>query len=166
MYRIFFKKKTLKLQRKKLIKVYYKLLYAFKNFSSNKSILYKTIFILTLPKRQQFFSLIDLQTKKFYGLSSGRLLSNFGRKAKFFKRSVKNCAAVSMQLKASYSFLLKYIYLYIIKNFNQRQVTFFKKFLSINDVKILYFLHKQSFIPRFLPQRRIKKKILKSINLQ
>lgn len=164
MYRLVFKRRRLRRQRKKLLTLYSGIAYALKNYSKNPEGLYYSTFNLTLPKRQQFFSILNLKTKRFIGFSAGKLLAIFGRKAKFFKRSFKNIFPICLQLKNSYGALLKYIYLFYIKNFNKRQLLFFKKFNGIVNPEIFYLVHRQSFIPHFLPTRRIKKKVLKGLS--
>lgn len=128
--------------------------------------MYDSFFFLTLPKRQQFFTIFNLKTKTQLNLSAGRFLAFFGKRAKFFKRNPKNIAGIVMQLKKSYSYLLKYIYLFYIKNCNKRQYLFFEKFVALIKPNIFFLVHKQSYIPRFLPVRRIKRKVLKIISKQ
>jgi hypothetical protein len=164
--RFFLKRRTAKLQRKKLLKLYSSFRYATRNIAIRQETLFNSMFNITLPKRQQFFSIVDLTKDKFIGFSAGRLLSVFGRKAKFFKRNPKNATAIALQLKSSYSSFLRFIYLFYIKNFNNRQFFFFKKFMGIVSPQILYLTHRQSFIPRFLPKRRIRRRVLKALNNQ
>jgi hypothetical protein len=125
---------------------------------------YLSTFAVTLPKRQQFFTLADFRQDRVFGFSAGRQLALFGRKAKFFKRSAKNIAPVVLQLKSTYEALFRKIYLFFIKNYGRRQMLFFKKFNSLVKPGILYLVHKQSYIPRFSPIGRVKRKILRIIN--
>jgi hypothetical protein len=132
--------------------------------SGDATLGYFSTFAVTLPKRQQFFTLSNLNQGKIFGFSAGRQLALFGRKAKFFKRSAKNIAPVVLQLKSTYDALFRKIYLFFIKNYGRRQMLFFKKFNGLVKPGILYLVHKQSYIPRFSPVGRLKRKILRIVN--
>lgn len=166
MLRIFIKKLKLKKTKKKIIKLYNNILFINASSAFYQYKVYDSFFFLTLPKRQQFFTIFNLKENKQFNLSSGRFLAFFGKRAKFFKRNPKNIAGIVMQLKKSYIHLLKYIYLFYIKNCNKRQYSFFEKFIALIKPHIFFLVHKQSYIPRFLPTRRIKRKVLKIINKQ
>jgi hypothetical protein len=164
MLRIFFKRRILKRQRSQLVRVYQNLLYTVRGLGADSTLGYFSTFSITLPKRQQFFTLSDFRQNKIFNFSAGRQLALFGRKAKFFKRSVKNIAPVVLQLKTTYEILFHKIYLFFIKNYSRRQMLFFKKFNSLIKPGILYLVHKQSYIPKFSPIGRVKRKILRIVN--
>lgn len=166
MLRIFLKKRKLKKCRNKIIIIYKKILFYSKKSATANYKLYDSFFFLTLPKRQQFFFIYNTNLNKQINLSSGRFLAFFGKRAKFFKRNPKNIAGIVMQLKKSYLYLLKYIYLFYIKNCNKRQYLFFDKFNTLIKPNIFFLIHKQSYIPRFLPIRRVKRRVLRIINKQ
>ena len=60
-------------------------------------------------------------------------------------------------------FYFKYIYMFVINNFNYRQYLFFKMFLEMLNPHVYYFLHRQSFMPRFLNKRRVKRRVLRQL---
>lgn len=136
------------------------------NLLIKKYQLYTSNFFLTLPKRQQFFTIFNLTTLRQLNISAGRFLASFGRKAKFFKRNPKNITSIVLQLKKTYIHILKYIYFFYIKNYTKRQFLFFQKFLSLLQPTVEYFIHRQSFIPRFLPKKRIKRRVLRLLKQQ
>jgi hypothetical protein len=146
------------------VRTYQNLLYTVRGVKASSTVGYFSTFAITLPKRQQFFTLADFRQNKVFGFSAGLQLALFGRKAKFFKRSAKNIAPVVLQLKSTYEVLFSKIYLFFIKNCSRRQVLFFKKFNSLVKPGILYLVHKQSYIPHFSPVGRVKRKILRIIN--
>ncbi len=159
------KRRRSRKQLKRLIFLYSKIKHKLATFYTDLNF-YFTNFYVTLPKRQQHFLIYDLKQTKTIVFSSGQFLSIFGRRAKFFKRNPKNIAGLTLQLKNSYEDLLSRIYFFSLKNFNYRQYSFFWKFTDILKPRILYFLHKMSYIPRFLPKRRIKRRVLRLLNNQ
>lgn len=164
MVRLFLKYRTLRRTKNKIMKLYHKLLIhkVAPYLALEKH--YKSNFYLTLPKRQQNFVFYDISLKKFFSFTSGVYLTKMGRHMKSFKRNYKNMLVLILQLKKEYGYLLKYIYLFYIKNFNYRQYTFFKKLLNLVNPTIHYLVHKQSFMPKFLNKRRIKRRILHKLN--
>jgi hypothetical protein len=84
---------------------------------------------------------------------------------KFYKRTHKNIISVVLLLKKKFYSILKYIYLLRIKNFNYRQFTFFNKFCELFKPSIFYFQHNQSFLAKINPKKRIKRRILRLLNL-
>lgn len=166
MLRVFFKKWKIKKNKIKRELLYKNILFYSSTSANLKYKFYNSFFFLSLPKRQQFFFILNIKENKQINLSSGRFLTFFGKRAKFFKRNPKNIAGIVMQLKKSYLYLLKYIYLFYIKNCNKRQYLFFDKFYSLIKPNIYFLVHKQSYIPRFLPTRRIKRRVLRIINKQ
>lgn len=164
-YKFFFKQK-IKKQRQKIKKLYGKSKNIYSKSHSYQSIIkyYDSCFFLTLPKKQQFFSIFYLKTCKFYSYSLGQILGKFSIKAKYFKKSYKNIASLMIYLKRYYFKILKKIYLFNIKNYNFRQYLFLFKMLKLIKPKIYYLVHRQSYIPRFLPKRRIKRSVLRIIN--
>jgi hypothetical protein len=163
MLRKFFRKRKIKLQRRKIFVLYKKIKYLFQK-TKNIENFYKTCFFLTLPKRQQFFTIHFLEKSIDKTFGAGYFLGQIGLKAKFFKRSVKNITGLVMHLKKIYIKDLKYIYMYNIKNYTYRQYLFFNKMLTLIEPNIHYLVHKQSYIPRFLRKRRIKRRVLKLIS--
>lgn len=159
------KRRRSRKQLGKLLFVYRKLKNRFMTLFTDLSF-YKTSFYVTLPKRQQHFLIYNLETAKTTIFSAGQFLSVFGRRAKFFKRHPKNIAGITLQLKNSYDTILNRLYFFSLKNFNLRQYKFFVKFTDIMKPSVLYFFHKASYIPRFLPKRRIKRRILRMLNNQ
>lgn len=168
MLRTFLKK--IRIKRKMQKATIYKIITFYKNytlrlekFKKTKLKFYQSNFYLNLPKRQQHFLMLTLKTQKYITLSTGVLLKKILKKNKFFKRIENNVPAILMQLKLNYPNLLNKIFLFYIKNFNYRQATFFYKFIDIINPKIHLLVHRQSFIPRFTPVRRIKRRVLKSL---
>lgn len=163
MLRFLFKRLSSKKQRTTIIKFYRSCKLSVQKFVGDKTLLYTSLVSITLPKRQQHFNFFDLKTKKYIHFSAGSYLLKIGRKAKFFKRNPKNLVSIVLQLKRDYPVLLKYIYIYYIKNFNYRQLNTLKKLYEILNPKIYYLCHRQSFLPQFLPKRRIKKRVYKKL---
>jgi hypothetical protein len=163
MFRFFFKKRCIKRQRKKLYFTYKYYRFVQSNSCKNSVNFYNINFFLTLPKRQQHFNFYDLKLNKHFNFSCGTFLVKMGRKSKFFKRSYKNIMSLTLHMKKLYGYYFKYIYMFVINNFNYRQYLFFKKFLEMLNPHIYYFLHRQSFMPRFLNKRRIKRRVLRQL---
>ena len=136
-----------------------------KNFLIDYTKLYTTCFFLSSPKRQYLFSFWDLKNNKIINTSTGSLLAKLTKsKAKFFKRNADALPIITLEFKTNKLQLLKFIYLFSIKNFNKKQYDFFKKFCKLIQPHIFYLIHKQSYIPRYLSKRRIKRSVLKIIN--
>lgn len=127
--------------------------------------IYTTCFFLNTPKRQYTFSFWDLKNNKITNITTGKLLkfivTHFN---KFLKRSIKSLSLLILHFKANDFELFKYIYLFKINNFNKKQFDFFKRFCVLLKPNIHYLVHKQSYIPRILSKRRIKRSVLKLIN--
>lgn len=161
MLRFFFKKKRLKKTQKKLL-AFYKSIKNLNNLSLKPRIaLFDSLVFQNLPKRQQHFNFININSGAQNTLTSGFLLKSLGRKAKFFKRNPKNITGIVLHLKKNYLNFFKNVYIYSIKNFNKRQFLMFKKIQELLTPSIEYFIHKKSYIPRFLPKKKNKKKNLK-----
>lgn len=160
----YWKKKSCKRQRKAVISFYYQLLFKINNTTLKADNYAKSCFFFNLPKRQQQFTIWQLNPAKHINFSTGKFLNVLKKSAKFYKRNHKNAATIMMQLKKTYGILLKYIYFLRIRNYNFRQYTFFMKYIELFSPVIYYFQHKQSFIPRFNPRRRIKRRILRLIS--
>jgi hypothetical protein len=123
---------------------------------------YTSIFYLTLPCRQHWFSMLNFYTKDVH-ISVGCILSYVGYVAKFFKKSSANHNIILDFFKKFYGTNLAWIYLFSIINFNYKQYIFFLKFFKQLNPMILYFIHKHSFIPHFCPKRRIKRQVLRAV---
>lgn len=164
MLRLFFKKRITTLQRENTIMFYSRTLNAFRKTFFESYLFFNSNFHITLPKRQQYFTFFKLNTSKTTNFSAGRYLLTMGYKSKFFKRQPKNALTIILQLKRNFQNLLRLIYMFSLRNFNHRQFTFFKKFNVIVKPEIKYLIHKRSFIPRFLPKRRIRRRVLRIIN--
>lgn len=169
--RTFLKKKYLKrrIVRKHLkvvIKWYSQICYRYLTYAKDNFKYYTDMFFVTLPKRQQHFTFLDLTIDKQQYFSSGQLLNVFGRRAKYFKKHPKNIAALILQLKNAYQANLTRLYLLKLKNFNYRQYLFFFKFMEALKPEICFFLHKKSYLNKISPKRRIKRKYLKKLNAQ
>lgn len=155
------KKKTIN----NLIFFYKKLANRFDDLLVNHSKIYTTCFFLKLPQRQYIFSFWDLKNNKIINTSTGKILSSLTKsKSKFLKRSKDALPIITLHFKVNNLELLKNIYLFSIKNFNKRQYDFFKKFCKLIQPNIFYLVHKQSYIPRYLSKRRIKRSVLKLIS--
>ena len=166
MFRFFFKRLTIKRQRQKTVAFYKFVRASFRKTIAQPIFFYNFTVLVTLPKRQQFFIFYDLKKEKFLNISAGRYLLDIGRKAKFFKRQPQNIMGIVLHLKKIYPLLLQRIYLYSIPNFNYRQFLFYKRFKEIINPEICYLFHAHSFMPKFLPKRRIKRRVLKLLRKQ
>lgn len=164
MLRFFFKKRMIRRQRKRLMLQYLKYKFLVNLYPNNPILHYNCNFFITLPKRQHHFVFFDLKKKKEFGFSCGSFLIKMGRKTKSFKRNHKNIMSINLHFKKLYGAFLKYIYLFLINNFNYRQYLFFKKFLTMLLPSVYYFVHRQSYIPKFLNKRRIKRRVLRKLN--
>lgn len=102
-----------------------------------------------------------MKKKKQFNYSSGILLKQPNKSMKFFKRNIKNITALVLYLKRYLLSSVQHIYMYYVKNFNKRQLLFFKKLHSLIKPDIQFFIFKRSFMPRFLPKRRIRRKVLR-----
>ncbi len=149
-----------------IIKLYWELASVIHNKITRDSSYYNSTVFFTLPKRQQFFTFFNLKTNKQLGFSTGVFLAKMGRKQKFFKRNPKNIMTLTLQLKKDYSFFFKKIYIYFIRNFNYRQYCLYKKIMDLITPKVFYFMHHQSFMPKFLKKKRIKRRVLKNLQRQ
>lgn len=161
----FFKKRRIK---KQIARVVYRYLLVKTRLTYNfvNKDFYTTNFHVTLPKRQQHFVIQSFITKKPEIFSCGKFLNTFGKRSKYFKRDPRNVAALTLQLKSTHAEVLSKLYLFTLRNFNKRQYEFFFKFIDMLKPSVCYFLHKQSYIPRFLPRRRIKRVILRKLQKQ
>lgn len=159
----YFKLRRLKRRIRKIILRFRKIRRYFLTEYSDNSF-YTSCFHVTIPKRQQHFRLQKLATQQTRVFSGGQILQIHSKRSKFFKRHYQNIASIIMQLKIGYPEFLKKIYLFSLKNFNRRQFIFFEKFTDALRPTVKYFMHKQSFAPRFLPKRRIKKNVFRMIN--
>lgn len=152
--------------KKFLIRHYLEFSYLINKKARDNKNKYNSSIFLSLPKRQQFFNFLNIKTKKFTGFSAGIFLLKMGRNQKFFKRNPKNIMTITLQLKKEYLFFFKKIYLFYIKNFNFRQYCLYQKILSLISPKIYYLIHHQSFMPKFLKKKRIKRRVLKMLQRQ
>ena len=69
-------------------------------------------------------------------------------------------------LKKDYIYYFRKIYLFFIKNFNYRQYCLYQKIMELVNPSIYYFVHHQSFMPKFLKKKRIKRRVLKTLKKQ
>ena len=165
-YRLsYHQKKLTKKNVYQLIFFYKSIIHNFNDLLVDWTCIYTTCFFLTLPKRQYIFSFWNLKNNKIINTSTGKILSKLTKsKSKFLKRDMGALPIITLNFKVNDLSLLKYIYLFSIKNFNKKQYDFFKKFCKLIQPNIYYLIHKQSYIPRFLSKRRIKRSVLKIIN--
>lgn len=153
---------------KKIIKFYkYFSTFNFTGFN-NKYIttLFTTTHLQALPTRQHYFTFSDLSTLKSLNFSSGYILSLLGYKIKYFKRSYTSAAIIVLFFRHYYLSLFTNIYIYRFKNINYRQVYYFQKLTNSIKLNIYYLIHRKSYIPRFFPPRRIKRRVLHLIGKQ
>lgn len=122
-------------------------------------LLFFNITHLTLPKRQQYINFYNIKHNKSRNLSSGLILKRAGYLVKFYKKNATNMASIVLYLKHNYGRWLTNVYLFKIKNFSYRQFLFFKKLTSLVSCSIFYLIHTKSYMPRFFPRRRIKRRI-------
>lgn len=157
------KKKKIKRSMRSIVSTYkYYQLFSLTSVGSKYILsLYYMVIYLTIPQRQQYFNFYSLQTSKLYGFSSGILLKIMGYTNKFYKRSYLNSAVLALYFRKYYLEWWTHVYLLVIKNFNYRQIFFLKKLYSLLKVNIYYVLHNRSFIPRFFPKKRIKRRVLR-----
>ena len=99
-------------------------------------------------------------------MSAGVFFTRMGRLQKFFKRNPKNIMTLTLQLKKDYIYYFRKIYLFFIKNFNYRQYCLYQKIMELVNPSIYYFVHHQSFMPKFLKKKRIKRRVLKTLKKQ
>lgn len=163
MLRIFFKKRIIRRQRKLIIYEYKKISNLFKKSYASTDFLCESNFSVTLPKRQQHFNFNDFRSNRVLSFSAGRYLLFMGHKSKYFKRRAANIVSIVLQLKRNFPRLLSLIYLFSLNNFNYRQFIFFKKLMSIASPNIKYFMHKRSYLPKFLRKHRIRRRVLKML---
>jgi hypothetical protein len=121
------------------------------------------LFILSFPKKQQRLSVFRLDEKRDLHYSLGRLLRFAKFRGKFLKKARTSITTALLLLKKNYLSYLTGVYLCLIKNFNMRQFYFFVQYLDIFQPRIYFVLHKQSFIPRFTPRRRISRTVVRLI---
>jgi hypothetical protein len=155
--------------RKKRFKKFIRKYRAFLIYRSFRNIfcgtnLYKSTFILSFPKKQQRLSIFRLDAKKDLHFSMGRLLRFAKYRGKFIKKKRTSIMTAILLLKKNYLKYLLNVYLCVIKNFNMRQFYFFMQYLDIFQPSIWFVIHKQSFIPRFTPKRRISRTVVRLIN--
>lgn len=124
----------------------------------------KCCFFFSLPKRQHQFTIWSFNPPKHDNFSTGKFLNMLKKNIKFYKRDSRNTATIMLQLKRAYSTTLKYIYYLRISNYNYRQFNFFTKYMELFSPLIYFFQHRQSFIPRWTPKRRIKRRVLRLIS--
>jgi hypothetical protein len=165
-YRLsYYKRKIISKSKINLVVLYKKFSLKINKILLNFTDIYTTCFFLNTPKRQYIFCFWDLKLNKIVNTTTGKLLKlivkNFN---KFLKRSIKSLPLLILHFKANDFYLFKNIYLFKLKNFNKKQFDFFKKFCILLKPNVHYLVHKQSYIPRFLPKRRIKRSVLKLIN--
>lgn len=148
---------------------FYKYLSTF-NFSgfTHKYItkLFTCVHLQALPTRQHYFTFSDTLSSKSLNFSAGYILKLLGYKMKYFKRSYTSSATIVLFFRHYYLKLFKNIYIYRFKNFSYRQMYYFKKLNSSLKLNIYYLLHRKSYIPRFFPPRRIKRRILRLLGHQ
>lgn len=161
MLRLFFNKNILINNRKDIVYFYKKINIFFNKTYIHKISFYRSNVYISLPKRQQHFNFFDIKFNSDINFSAGRYLLILGQKSKFFKRNHKNILSIILQLKKNFSKTLKRIWFFSLKNFNHRQYSFFKRFNIMLKPNIYYFLHKKSFMPLFLPKRRIRRRVLR-----
>lgn len=161
MIRYFIKKKRLKKNIYKIFKFYNNLKFFFQINEEAFKKLYFNINYLTLPKRQHFFSFLNINTGKGVILSSGVILNTLGYGGKFYKRSYISTASIILFFRKNFLNFFKYIYMYIIKNFNYRQFSFFKRLLTLIPVHIYYLVYRKSYTAQYFPKRRIKRRVLR-----
>lgn len=125
---------------------------------------YKFLFFLTLPQRQHCMAIYKWKKNSQLNFTTGKLLINFIKRTKFYKKLPSNLGVLTLHLKKFYLPFLTNIYLFKIKNFCKRQFNFFKKYHDTIHPDILILLHKKSYTPKWHPQKRIKKVILRLLN--
>lgn len=131
-----------------------------------KGSLYTNIHIISIPKRQQYFTFLKNYQARSLNFSGGYILNALGYKIKYFKRSYTSSAILVLFFRHYYLHLFQYIYIYYFKNFNYRQYYFFKKLTNSIKINIYYLLHRKSYIPRFITPRRIKRRVLRIVAKQ
>lgn len=168
MLRLVWRRKRMRRVFKKILKLHYNI-FSF-NFSGFNHKFICEIFINThlqaLPQRQHYFNFGNLKNSKSLNFSAGYVLKLLDYKSKFFKRSYTSSAAMVLFFRYYYLQFFKYIYIYRFKNFNYRQIYYFKKLNNSIKLEIYYLLHKKSYIPRFFPPRRIKRRVLRLLGNQ
>lgn len=128
--------------------------------------LYNTFLIFNHRKRQQHLTLGSFTALKTLTLSTGQILAQYGNFGKFFKRSPACIPGLALQLKKTQKTYLKNLFLVNIKNFNRKQATLFDKLFSLTSYKILYFVHRKSFIGQPKKKHRIARSVLRNLYKQ
>ena len=153
---------------RKILK-FYKYFSFFKGSGFNNkyiTTLFTTIHLQSIPTRQHYFTFSDISSCKSLNFSSGYILSILGYKIKYFKRSYTSAATIVLFFRHYYLRLFTNIYLYRFKNINYRQIYYFQKLTNSIKLNIYYLIHRKSYIPRFFPPRRIKRRVLHLIGKQ
>ena len=165
MIRYVLKRKKVRLNLKKILSFYYYTQVFSSTGFNNKYILseFTNVHTVALPKRQQYFSICNTVNSKLVNFSSCYILKIAGYTVKFFKRSHTSAATIILFFRQFYLNLFKNIFMYLIKNLTYRQICFFKKLSNLISLNIYYLVHKKSYIPRFFPPRRLKRRVLRLI---
>lgn len=168
MFRFVWKRRKIKRRFKKILKLHFYLtLFNYKNFFNKKNLnIYNVVHLQALPQRQHYFTFSNCSSIKSLNFSAGYILKLLGYKMKYFKRSYTSSATIVLFFRHYYLTFFKHIYLYQFKNLNYRQVYYFKKLNNSVKLNIYYLLHKKSYMPRFFPPKRIKRKVLRLLAKQ
>lgn len=134
--------------------------------NKNLLLLYYMINHIALPTRQHYFNFYNIIYKKSFNISSGVILKLAGHNIKFYKRSYSSNATLGLFFRQYYLGWWSHIYLLVINNFTYRQLTLYKKLNTLMKINIYYLLHNKSFIARFFPKRRIKRRVLRLLGFQ
>lgn len=100
-------------------------------------------FSIFMHKKLTYFKYIA--KSKAYIYSTGQLLKKKIKKIKFFKKSLKNFGHTISLLNQKFSKPIKSIYLFYCKNFNYKNYLWIKKFYSLSNPNIRYFVVSNSW---------------------
>jgi hypothetical protein len=119
--------------------------------------------VLSLPVKQQRVSVFLSKKKGDLHFSVRMVLIRVGLWAPFLRKRRDSLAGVFVCLKQLYLPKLKKAYIFLIKNFNSRQFCFFRQYLNTFKPSFGYVIHRHSYIPRYLPHRRIARTVLRAL---
>lgn len=118
-------------------------------------------FFLYIHKKLHYYN-ITPSVKQFV-FSNGRLLKVRTRLTKFFKKSRKSHGASITALNKIVKKRLSKINFFFCKNFNYKNYIWMKKFISLINPQINYFIVTGGWTYVHKYRRRIKKKILRNL---
>lgn len=165
-YENFLKKRKRRVLLKRLVSKYRDFRLQLVKRTTSLETLYFSIFIIRQRVRQHHYAFVNLNTNKCYTFSTGHIIAQYGNYGKFFKKSPTNIPGIALQFKKTKSHLLERIYLLSIRNFNKKQYSFFEKLFSLSTYKILYFVHRKSYIGQPQRKHRIARTVLRSLQKQ